>query len=283
VFWSGTNCQTLVHELDHDQPKTTNELLDITTRHAYSEEVVGVVFVQSSAKAAPSSSRGAPTMATNKGARRGARSDKRGSKRQTQRVAVATSYDEGNNDKDIGDSDEELVTTTECDSKAQARQPTDHFKKFLEATCPNHTYPVKHRLKECTMMKNYITTWIFAKGKRPEGDSMGKVATPFLEEKAIMSIYGMPAPHESQRKLKLTGWAINTVSAAVPEYLRWSESSITFDRTDHPDSIPKPGRFPLIVDPLVGMTWLTKALMDGGSGLNLMYLDTFERLGLTCD
>jgi hypothetical protein len=97
-------------------------------------------------------------MATDKGARRGARSDKRGSKRQTQRVAVATSYDEGNNDKDIGDSDEELVTTTECDSKAQARKPTDHFKKLLEATCPNHTYPVKHRLKECTMMKNYITT-----------------------------------------------------------------------------------------------------------------------------
>jgi hypothetical protein len=31
------------------------------------------------------------------------------------------------------------------------------------------------------------------------------------------------------------------------------------------------------------MTRLTKALMDGGSGLNLMYLDTFEGLGLACD
>jgi hypothetical protein len=27
------------------------------------------------------------------------------------------------------------------------------------------------------------------------------------------------------------------------------------------------------------MTWLTKALMDGGSGLNLMYLNTYEGLG----
>jgi hypothetical protein len=50
---------------------------------------------------------------------------------------------------------------------------------------------------------------------------------------------------------------------------------------DHPDSIPKPGRFPLIVDPLVRTTQLTKNLMDGGSGLNLMYLDTFEGLGPT--
>jgi hypothetical protein len=34
---------------------------------------------------------------------------------------------------------------------------------------------------------------------------------------------------------------------------------------------------------LVEMTRLTKALMDGGSGLNFMYLDTFKELGLTQD
>jgi hypothetical protein len=54
-----------------------------------------------------------------------------------------------------------------------------------------------------------------------------------------------------------------------------------FNRMDHLDCIPKPGRFPLIVDLLVGTTRLTKALMDGGIGLNLMYLDTFKGLGLT--
>jgi hypothetical protein len=52
---------------------------------------------------------------------------------------------------------------------------------------------------------------------------------------------------------------------------------------DHPDSVPKPQRFPLIVDPIVRTTRLTEALMDGGSGLNLMYLETFEGLGLTWD
>jgi hypothetical protein len=31
------------------------------------------------------------------------------------------------------------------------------------------------------------------------------------------------------------------------------------------------------------MTRLTKTLMDGGSGLNLMYLNTFEGLGLARD
>jgi hypothetical protein len=65
-------------------------------------------------------------------------------------------------------------------------------------------YPIRHKLKECTMMKNYMTTRTFTKGKKPEGDSTGKPTTSF-PEKAVMSIYDVLAPHESQRKLKLNG------------------------------------------------------------------------------
>jgi hypothetical protein len=31
VFWHGTTCHTLVHELGREQPRTTKELLDIVT------------------------------------------------------------------------------------------------------------------------------------------------------------------------------------------------------------------------------------------------------------
>jgi hypothetical protein len=55
-------------------------------------------------------------------------------------------------------------------------------------------YPVRHKLKECTMMKNYMTTRTFAKGKKPEDDSAGKAAAPIPEEKAIKPIYGGPTP-----------------------------------------------------------------------------------------
>ena len=118
-------------------------------------------------------------------------------------------------------------------------------------------------------------------GKKPEGDPGDERAPPFPGEEAVMSIYGRPVPHESQRNLKLMTRDVNAVAPATPAYLRWSESPITFDRSDHPDVVPKPGRFPLIVDPLVGTTRLTKSLMDGGSGLNLMYLNTFVALGLS--
>jgi hypothetical protein len=61
----------------------------------------------------------------------------------------------------------------------------------------NHAYPIRHKLKECSMMKNYMTTWAFTKGKKSEDDPTGKAAARFLEEKAAMSIYSGPAPHES--------------------------------------------------------------------------------------
>ena len=67
---------------------------------------------------------------------------------------------------------------------------------------------------------------------------------------------------------------------ATPPFLQWSESTITFDRTNHSDVIPHPGRYLLVVDPIVGPKRLTKVLMDGGSGLNIMYAKTFDEMGI---
>jgi hypothetical protein len=61
-------CRTLVHELGREQPKTTKELLNITTRHAFGEEVVGAAFVLDNAEAAANGGRAVPTKATSKGA-----------------------------------------------------------------------------------------------------------------------------------------------------------------------------------------------------------------------
>ena len=66
----------------------------------------------------------------------------------------------------------------------------------------------------------------------------------------------------------------------APSFLRWSESTITFDRTDHPKSVPQPGRYPLKVDLIIGTKWLTKMLMDGGSRLNIMYAETLDTMGI---
>jgi hypothetical protein len=147
----------------------------------------------------------------------------------------------------------------------------------------HHAYPIKHKLKECTMMKNFMTSGAITKGKKLEGHPGGKSPPPILGEEEVMSIYGGPVTHESWCKINLMNSEVNVVNSATLMYLRWSESQITFDLMDHPYCVPKPERFPLMVDPLVGTTRLTKALIDGGSGLNLVYLDTFDGLGLGRD
>jgi hypothetical protein len=75
---------------------------------------------------------------------------------------------------------------------------------------------------------------------------------------------------------------VATLGEAVLAFLKWSESTITFDRKDHPDHIPQPGCFPLVIDLIISKTRLSKVLVDGGSGLNLLYALTYNTMVLSC-
>jgi hypothetical protein len=83
---------------------------------------------------------------------------------------------------------------TTCSGKHHARPPIDHFEKLLQETCPSHAYSVKHKFRDCDMMKNFL-----ASGSLPRGMEVDEVpdednTTPFLEEDAVMTIYdGRPS------------------------------------------------------------------------------------------
>ena len=76
---------------------------------------------------------------------------------------------------------------------------------------------------------------------------------------------------------------VNTAALgeAVPAFLKWSETVITFDRKDLHDHVPQLGRFSLIVDPIISKTHLSRVLIDGGSGLNLLYAETYDTMGMS--
>jgi hypothetical protein len=42
--------------------------------------------------------------------------------------------------------------------------------------------------------------------------------------------------------------------------------------------VPSPGKYPLVVDPIIGNVKLTKVLMGGGSSLNIIYTETLGLL-----
>jgi hypothetical protein len=112
------------------------------------------------------------------------------------------------------------------------------------------------------------------KPKEPKGDIP-------KAHKEVNYIYGSPNSYESRLKQKLTAREVMAVSLTTLEYLTWSEVPITFDRSDHSDFVLKLGRYPLIVSPIVKDVELNRVFVDGGSTLNILFLKTFDQMGLS--
>jgi hypothetical protein len=87
----------------------------------------------------------------------------------------------------------------------------------------------------------------------------------------------------SSRQRKRERHEVLAAEKAPPSFLDWSEDAITFSREDHPNRIPNPGQYPLVVDPIIGNARFSKVLMDGGSSLNILYAHTLRLLGIGLD
>jgi hypothetical protein len=75
--------------------------------------------------------------------------------------------------------------------KHQAWPPMDHFEKLHEETCPNHAYPVKHKLRDCGIMKNFMASRSLTRGMEADEGTM----TPYPGEDVMMTIYDLrPSP-----------------------------------------------------------------------------------------
>src|SRR4051812_30370815 len=78
---------------------------------------------------------------------------------------------------------------------------------------------------------------------------------------------------------------VNATMPAVPQYMQWSECSITWSREDHPSIMLNPGTYPLMVDALFAAPkfscLFSRVLIDGGSTINILYRDTLVKFDLT--
>jgi hypothetical protein len=94
-------------------------------------------------------------------------------------------------------------------------------------------------------------------------------------------IYGGPDSYKSRRKQKLIDREVMAVSPTTPEYFKWSKVPITFDHSNHLDFVAKPGWYPLIVCPIVKDVKLDQVHVDRGSSLNILFLKSFDQMGLS--
>lgn len=76
---------------------------------------------------------------------------------------------------------------------------------------------------------------------------------------------------------------VHEVTAAEPSFdaqkpLKWSSTPIIFDTEDHPDRTTAVRCLSLLVSPTIRNLKVTKVLVDGGAGLNLISPTVIERL-----
>jgi hypothetical protein len=98
--------------------------------------------------------------------------------------------------------------------------------------------------------------------------------------KTINVIFGGDEEFNFRREQKLLLREIMSVEPAVPRPLRWSEVPISFSRDDQWTSFSEPGKFPLVLDPLVAEVKLNRVLVNGGSGFNLIFASMLRKMGL---
>jgi hypothetical protein len=255
AFLADTTCRDLVSKLGCKTPTRASELMDIATKFASGQEAVEAIFWKDKQPQGRQ-----PGDVPEASAQRGTK--KKGKKKsQAKRDA----------------SDVDLVAATEHRNPRKPPRGANLFDKMLKESCPYHQGPIKHTLEECVMLRRYFhKAGPLAEGGRAHDNDKkeGHKAEEFPEVHDCFMIYGGQVANTSTWHRKQERREVCSVKVAAPVYLDWSDKPITFDQGDHPDRVPSPGKYPLVVDPVIGNVRLTKVLMDGGSSLNIIYAET---------
>jgi hypothetical protein len=93
-------------------------------------------------------------------------------------------------DHDPDGNNDELGGSVAGKDKRQARPPLNHFKRLLEEACPKHAYPVRHKLKDCSMIRSFVTLGSLTWGVELDEGLDRSDMMPFPEKNTVMIVYG---------------------------------------------------------------------------------------------
>jgi hypothetical protein len=188
AFQNGTTCTSLIHQLGRRMPRAMLKLLDIASNHADGKEAV------------------AATLNTPQGK----------GKQVMDHAEGKSSCFKKKKKNDMRRRDDNFVAAVERKmSRPKGNQgklaPTrGHFEKLLDAPCPHHEVPVKHTLRECRLMKNYVKSTLKPKTadhpdkQGPSHDNDDGAGAMFPgEDRAVHMIFGGSPARPSRRREKL--------------------------------------------------------------------------------
>jgi hypothetical protein len=155
---------------------------------------------------------------------------------------------------------------------------------LLKEKCPwhldgNHTTEQCYQLRRA--LKDTPDPWHphDKKGKKKSNEGNDDFQEP---DKTVNILFGgLP----NRRAQKATRREVLSIEPAVPTPLRWSEVPNTFSHADQWTSFSEAGWFPLVLKPIVAGSKLAgsrlnKVLIDGGSGLNVLFTKISKKMKL---
>jgi hypothetical protein len=171
------------------------------------------------------------------------------------------------------------VAAIQRPAKENSKKTSGGFRDLLKEKCPWHL-DGNHTTEQCYQLRRALKDTPEPRhphdkiGKKKNDESNGDFQEP---DKMVNVLFGgLP----SRREQKATRQEVIRIELAVPTPLRWSEVPITFSRADQWTSFSQPGRFPLVLKPVVAGSRLNKVLIDGGSGLNVLFTKTLKKMKL---
>jgi hypothetical protein len=171
------------------------------------------------------------------------------------------------------------VAAIQRPAKDNSKKTSSGFKDLLKEKCPwhldgNHTTEQCYQLRRA--LKDTPEPWHHhdKKGKKKADEGNDDFQEP---DKTVNVLFGgLP----NRRAQKATRREVMSIEPAVPTPLWWSEVPITFSREDQWTRFSEPGRFPLVLKPVVAGSKLNKVLIDGRSGLNVLFTKTLKKMKL---
>jgi hypothetical protein len=134
-----------------------------------------------------SSGKEAPSDVVIHSAKYGTKGGKKRCKQHPQGATTMTNHDNNNYGKASGSS-RRCITMAAHGNKHLARSPTDHFRRLLEVACPDHVYPIRHKLEDYDMTKIFMISGSFTQGIELNKDPGGSDTMPFHEEDTVMTV-----------------------------------------------------------------------------------------------
>jgi hypothetical protein len=116
--------------------------------------------------------------------------------------------------------------------------------------------------------------------RQPQQEEEGGGGTFLRVDREVNIIFGGHGSQESKRQQKLNDRQILVAATGPPAPYRWSEHLITFTRADQWLNFDHPGKYPLLVDPVIRESSVKKVLVDGGSSINVTFPWTLQGLGV---